>query len=212
MKTQNSKWTSRLGRLPLLAIAVVPATVLVLAAVASAQSVKARYPYDPACAWGRIGNGKGMLVRCLTEAEAVALVKGADLPAKDPQKPEPAPAASSETAPPAAESSENKPLKVEVGPITADKGKLSVGRLHVPTDRYAACVKDHGGLAGPTGEVHVRFLVRGEASRAEGVSVSKRRNLSAEAAKCIADVVDRRKVGTPEAPMVGATLVISFSQ
>ncbi|HEY6723798.1 MAG TPA: hypothetical protein VI197_07185, partial [Polyangiaceae bacterium] len=98
------------------------------------------------------------------------------------------------------------------GPITADQGTLSIGRLHMPKDRYAKCVDDNGGLEGKDGEVHVRFLVRGEVSRAEGVSVSKRRNLSPAAAKCVADVVDRRRVGTPDTPMVGATLVIKFSR
>lgn len=178
---------------------------VVVAAVASAQSVKARYPYDPACAWGRIANGKGMLVRCLSEQEAVALVKGGTPP---PAENVPAPEQPEETP---KEPDKDKPLVVEVGPIQADKGKLSIGRLHVPKDRYAACVKEHGGLQGDDGEVHVRFLVRGDRSRAEGVSVSKRRNLSAEAAKCVADVVDRRRVGTPEAPLVGATLIIKFS-
>ncbi len=58
-------------------VALVALASLAVAALASAQSspavsVKARYPYDPACAWGRIANGKGMLVRCLSEQEAVA--------------------------------------------------------------------------------------------------------------------------------------------
>jgi hypothetical protein len=40
------------------------------------------------------------------------------------------------------------------------------------------------------------------------VSVAKSKGLSAEAARCIADVVDRRYVGYPAAPIVGATLPI----
>jgi hypothetical protein len=204
MSSRKRKWS-----LGLLGVALT-----VVAAVASAQSVKARYPYDPACAWGRIGNGKGMLVRCLSEQEAVALVKGtAPVPVK-------AESAASDKAPeqgaasdkPASEETHSGPLRVEVGPITADKGTLSVGRLHLPKDRYAKCVEDNGGLEGNEGEVLVRFLVRGEVSRAEGVSVSKRRNMSKEAAKCVADVVDRRQVGTPDSPMVGATLTIKFSR
>ncbi len=197
-------------------VALVALASLAVAALASAQSspavsVKARYPYDPACAWGRIANGKGMLVRCLSEQEAVALVKGAPTPV-----PAKAEASENESTPaqpePTKDPEPDKPLKVEVGPIHADQGKLSIGRLHVPKDRYAECVAKHGGLEGDSGEVHVRFLVRGDRSRAEGVSVSKRRNLSKEAAKCVADVVDRRRVGTPDAPMVGATLIISFTR
>jgi hypothetical protein len=193
--------------------------LLAVAALASAESnpavsVKARYPYDPACGWGRIANGKGMLVRCLSEQEAVGLVKGAPTPI--PAKAEAGSSGESEAAPVEPEQKkaidQTKPLKVEVGPIHADQGKLDIGRLHVPKDRYADCVAKHGGLEGDSGEVHVRFLVRGDRSRAEGVSVSKRRNLSREAAKCVADVVDRRRVGTPDAPMVGATLIISFAR
>src|SRR5262245_20543041 len=41
-----------------------------------------RYPYDPACPWGRLSNGKGMLVRCLGEQEAQVLN------AKAPDKPQ----------------------------------------------------------------------------------------------------------------------------
>src|SRR5690606_24412817 len=126
MSSRKLKWS----------LSLVGLAVVVLAAVASAQSVKARYPYDPACSWGRIANGKGMLVRCLTEQEAVALVKGQPpapvagkpeaAPEEKPTKPEPEPTESP--------ARQDKPLKVVVGPITADKGKLSIGRLHVPKD------------------------------------------------------------------------------
>jgi hypothetical protein len=57
--------------------------------------------------------------------------------------------------------------------------------------------------------VSVRFLVRGKGV-AEGVSVAKRTNMSKEAAQCVAEVVDRRRVGTPESPMVGATVLVKF--
>ncbi len=49
---------------------------LATGAVAVAEAEDAllkRYPYDPACAWGRVGNGKGMVVRCLSEDEAKGL-------------------------------------------------------------------------------------------------------------------------------------------
>ena len=204
MSSRKRKWS----------LGLLGVSVLAVAAVASAQSAKARYPYDPACAWGRIANGKGMLVRCLSEQEAVALAKGtAPVPVKTEPDAALKPATDGAGADnPTADSAKPGPLTVEVGPITADQGTLSIGRLHVPKDRYAKCVEDNGGLEGKDGEVHVRFLVRGEVSRAEGVSVSKRRNLSQAAAKCVADVVDRRRVGTPDTPMVGATLVIKFSR
>jgi hypothetical protein len=190
MNKQRLKWT----------FGFVAVALGVTGSAVADDAKTSRYPYDPACAWGRIANGKGMLVRCLEEKEALALVQGgsakpASPPEAEPKKPEP-----------------SGPLNVEVGPITADEGKLGIGQLHVPKDRYRQCVDEHGGLEGDDGEVHVRFLVRGDRSRAEGVSVSKRRNMSREAAKCVADVVDRRRVGTPDKPMVGATLVIKFSR
>jgi outer membrane biosynthesis protein TonB len=181
---------------------------LLLAAAAPAEPNPAeanRYPYDPACAWGRIANGKGMLVRCITQAEADGLLAGVASPA-------PAPAATTTTPPPQAEPPKPEPepvLAAKLVRITADEGKLPVGeqKLDVPRDRYVECVKKHGGLSADRGEVHVRFLVRPR-GRAEGVSVAKHSGMSAKAAGCIADVVDRRPVGTPQAPLVGATAVI----
>lgn len=35
-----------------------------------------RYPFDPACAWGRLSDGRGLFVRCLTKEEAERLAKG----------------------------------------------------------------------------------------------------------------------------------------
>src|SRR3954468_16651958 len=63
------------------ALIALPALSLLLAfgALASGETADAllrRYPYDPACPWGRIGNGKGVIVRCLSEAEAQALRAG----------------------------------------------------------------------------------------------------------------------------------------
>jgi hypothetical protein len=194
------KWTGP----KLLTVAVGTFLLLGLGAAEAEESKQARNPYDPACAWGRIANGKGMLVRCLNETEAKALVSGKPVDGGEkpaPAEPEPAPTPTGD-----------QPLSVEVGPIKADQGTIAIGQLDRPKDRYKECVEKNGGLEGDTGEVQVRFLVRGARSRAEGVSVSKRRNLSKEAAKCIADVVDRRKVGSPQAPMVGVTLTLSFSK
>ncbi len=208
------------------------ASVLVPLVGSADPATEARYPYDPACPWGRIANGKGMITRCLTEAEARALATGAATPTK-------APAVASEPTKPAAKPPEGaapvaspapttspvepatpietpsaakaKPVRVEVGPIVAEEGELSLGALHKPIDRYQACVQENGGLSGASGEVQVHFLVRGERSRAEGVEVTKVRGVSQKAARCIADVIDRRRTGTPTAPVVGATLVIKIS-
>ena len=46
------------------------------------QTLMRRYPFDPACPWGRIADGKGMLVRCIDERESRTLAKaGAATPA-----------------------------------------------------------------------------------------------------------------------------------
>ena len=208
---------------------------LATGAVALAEAEDAllkRYPYDPACAWGRVGNGKGMVVRCISEDEAKALRTAAPPPVapakpavpptpggtsgKPPPDVTPAPGSTaSETAPDAAAEPEPAPvdesaaLEVTVGPVAADEGTLGVGKLGAPKDKYSACVQKNGGLSGKTGEVSVRFLVRAKGV-AEGVSVAKRTNMSKEAAQCVAEVVDRRRVGTPESPMVGATVLVKF--
>ena len=190
------------------------------AAVAVGESIEGllrRYPYDPACLWGRLANGKGTVVRCLSEKEAniisavtAALPSSSAAPAATPT-PAPVETASEASTPAVApENIATKGIQVSVGPVTADKGELGLGKLGVPKDRYAKCVEDHGGLKGTTGEVHVRFLVRSKGV-AEGVGVQKRQNVSAEAAQCIAEVVDRRRVGVPDEPLVGATLVIKLS-
>lgn len=218
---------------------------LATGAVAIAEAEDAllkRYPYDPACAWGRVGNGKGMVVRCISEEEAKALrsAGGAAVSAKPTPPTQPAvasgkPASDTGAAPgstvrtstdeaasevgadpepapaptPGAES--ETALEVSVGPVAADEGTLGIGKLGAPKDKYTACVQKNGGLSGKTGEVSVRFLVRAKGV-AEGVSVAKRTNLSKEAAQCVADVVDRRRVGTPESSMVGATVLVKFAK
>jgi hypothetical protein len=174
-----------------------------------------------------------MLVRCLKQDEVTALAapaapqKAVAVPeSKAPAEGKPAVVAAGEApkdvavkdpATKDATSSDTKdatakPPEVfvdKVGPIVVDTGELplAVKKLSEPKDRYLDCVNKNGGLSGDSAEVQVRFLVR-ERGRAEGVSVAKSKGMSAEAARCIADVVDRRYVGYPAAPIVGATLPI----
>ncbi len=162
-----------------------------------------RYPYDPVCSWGRIADGRGMLVRCMNQGEAEALLAG---------KPAASPAAADQPSEPATPPTAEK-LTVEVGPVQVDSGSLplAVKKLAVPSDRYLQCVEKNGGVSKQEGEVQVRFLVR-ERGRAEGAVVKTRRAVSEKAAACIADVVDRRFVGHPDVPIVGATLAVKFSK
>lgn len=219
---------------PKRALIVLSATTALLgfAALASGETADAllrRYPYDPACPWGRIGNGKGLIVRCLSETEAQGLRSGTlgnSLPVTSaapsaPAAPPPAaanPLASEESSDanlvppaPAAPAISDEKLEVTVGPVSADSGTLGIGKLGAAKERYLKCVADNGGLKEASGEVEVRFLLR-QRGRAEGVSVAKRSGLSVEAARCVSDVVDRRYVGVPDAPIVGATVVIKFAK
>jgi len=217
--------TARKLRYPLAAACLLITATVVAQSADDPASLVRRYPFDPACPWGRIGNGKGMIVRCLSEEESGALARRA-MPAPLPQTaasaaaatapgsaaaPAPAaPAAPPAVTPPTTPVSPEE-LAVTVGPIVADQGELSVTKLSQPKSRYAKCVSDNGGLAQRSGEVHVRFLVRSRGI-AEGVSVAKRSNVTDSAARCVADIVDRRRVGPPEAPLVGATVVIRFDR
>jgi len=221
-----------IAKRPLIALSIA-SILLAFGALASGETADAllrRYPYDPACPWGRIGNGKGIIVRCLSEAEAQALRAGT-VQAAPAQSAPPNPAAPSSAAPSATPPAPTTPpeeandadagaapsnpvdekLEVSVGPVTADSGELGIGKLGQPKDKYVKCVNDNGGLQGASGEVQVRFLVR-QRGRAEGVSVAKRSSVSQEAARCISEVVDRRYVGTPADPIVGATVVIKFAK
>jgi hypothetical protein len=159
------------------------------------------FSYDPLCRWGRLSDGKGFVVRCLTESESRALREG-----KHP------------TGSSTPEAAEEKPqptasFEVVLGPIRADTGTFPKGvkSLNKGMVKYRACVERHGGITAARATVDVRFLVRGR-GRAEGAVAKKHQGMSAEAAKCIADVVDRRFVGYPDAEMVGATLVVTVEK
>jgi hypothetical protein len=183
---------------------------------------------DALCPWGRLSDGRGRLIRCLTRDEASRLrepaaeaPKGEEAPAAPPpaaderepaRPPEGAPPAP--VAPPVVQAApEPAPLDVEIGPIVADSGTLPDGQksFSKARDRFVACVAKNGGLTADRATVELRFLVQG-LGRAEGVSVKKHRGMSEAAAKCIGSVVDRRYVGYPDEPAVGATVVVTLSK
>lgn len=174
---------------------------------------EARYPFDPACPWGRISNGKGMLHRCITENEANKLMAEAKAqPVAVPPTPGPTSGAANSGQPPAdAPASSTPAVTVKLGTLAAEKGELTPGKLGKPLDRYEACIEENGGLSGASGTVTLQFLVRAELGRAEGVEVQKFTGVTKKAARCIADVVDRRQVGAPTVPLTGATLTFEIS-
>jgi hypothetical protein len=202
--------------------------------VASAQELAAaepalRYPFDPVCPWGRVADGRGILVRCLDAAEAQRLAARtpAAAAARAAAAPSSAPASSPPVAPEPRRPSEPPPLAASapapklssrkvglerVSAARADTGELPEARTQLlrAGDRYVQCVDGNGGLSASPASVTVRFLVR-ERGRAEGVTVKERTGLSLAAAKCVANVVDRRFVGYPAAPIVGADLTFDFA-
>ncbi len=209
-------------------------TVVGLAFSATATGARAdtpasedSYPYDPTCPWGRISNGKGMLLRCLSVAEAKVLagskleggkLEGANLEGKlekekvkkDAEKAN-TPTAESDADLTASDADEPE-LAVEVDPVKADKGEFPGAKLNVPATRarYLACIDKNGGISQATAEVVVRFLVR-DLERAEGVSVKSFKGMSKQAARCVADVIDRRHIGDPEGELMGASVRLAFS-
>ncbi len=253
-----STWVPAWLRLWLRVLSPLALSALVLASArnAAAQEVTVaepavRYPFDPVCPWGRIADGRGMLVRCLEPAEAQRLAAparvapapvgvGPAITAPAAAPPPAGPIAPLSTAPsepraraldapslaaavpvarpaaaPSAPAPSGKPRKVSLKAVSAaraDTGELPEARTQLlrAGDRYVQCVESNGGMSQSPARVTVRFLVR-ERGRAEGVTVKEREGVSMAAAKCVATVVDRRYVGYPAAPIVGADLSVDFA-
>jgi hypothetical protein len=199
-----------------------------------------RAAVDTQCPWGRLADGHGHFVRCLGADDVARLREPASpgaAPAEPAQKPPPAaavvpaepvgktsndsgviwplpspkPPAAEPSAPPAPPPADE--FVAELGAVVADSGALSDAQkaLRKMRDKLAECAAKNGGLTADRGDVELRFLVQ-EKGRAEGVSIKKKRGLGDAAAKCIADVVDRRFVGFPDEPAVGATLVVTINK
>ncbi len=194
-----------LGKFGLLTVVGLVLSATATGARADTAATEDSYPYDPTCPWGRISNGKGMLLRCLSVAEAKVLAGGKAEKANTPLT------AESDAELPASDADEPE-LAVEVEPVKADKGEFPGAKLNVPSTRarYLACIDKNGGISEATAEVVVRFLVR-ELERAEGVSVKSFKGMSKQAARCVADVIDRRHIGDPEGELMGASVRVVFS-
>ncbi len=142
------------------------------------------------------------------EVEDTATEDAAPEPTPEPE-PEPEPEPAPEPPPP--EAPPPPAVDAEVGEVKADEGELPDAQkaLARAEQKFAACVQDNGGLEARRGSVTVRFLVR-ETGIAEGATAKRRRGVSQDAAQCVARVVQRRRVGIPVEPFIGATVVISF--
>jgi hypothetical protein len=156
-----------------------------------------------------------MLVRCISAEEAQRLLSTPPA-TTPPTTPAPQPSNTPTTTAAGTGGSSNaktEELVAELFSVTADEGQLPLAqkKLGVPLDRYQNCVKSNGGLLATSAEVQVKFLVR-ERGRAEGATAEKFQGMTEAAAQCIADVVDRRPTGAPEAPVVGATAIIRIKR
>ena len=188
------------------------ATLTVFSLVGLAQSEKAEasgsdgssYPYDPVCPWGRLSDGQGMLSRCIEEAEAKALLGGTAL-----NKTEPAKAPADTPAEGAPEWGAAKYSGMELTHVDSGTLPLATKKLGTVAERYGACVNDNGGMQAANATVQLKFLVR-ESGRAEGIAVESSKGVNPAAAKCIAEVVDRRFVGYPTAPVVGVKIRVDL--
>jgi DNA polymerase-3 subunit gamma/tau len=230
-------------RLGLVGLAAAAAVFFPVGQAQAQAPEKAAAAIDAQCAWGRLADGHGHLVRCLTSEEAVRLKEPPPAVAPPPLSatvaaepmnaapaaaapsaastaataiwplPPPRPPAEAPPTPAPAPAPAVEELSVEIGQVVADSGTLSDSQkaLRKARDRMTECAEKNGGLTADRAEVELRFLVQ-ERGRAEGVSLKKRRGLGEAAAKCLADVVDRRFVGFPDQPAVGATLVVTISK
>lgn len=209
---RNMKWsrlTPPFRPLSRAALAAACAFCLLPAASSADPETEARYPFDPACPWGRIANGKGMLHRCLSQAEAEQIFS-ADRNAPKGSLPESkVPAPGGDASPPQVSTG---PVSVQLVQIHASEGEISFGKLGKPMDRYRECIEENGGLTLDKGALTLSFLVRAELVRAEGVEVKRFAGISKKAARCIADVVDRRQTGTPSVAMTGVELSFEITR
>ncbi|MBK8936963.1 MAG: hypothetical protein IPM79_04795 [Polyangiaceae bacterium] len=105
-----------------------------------------------------------------------------------------------------------KPARVEVGDpkfTTGDvpKAKASLEKL---SKKLKACVDEHGGLTGASGELELQFLVRA-AGIAEGVEVLRAKGIADDAKKCVRDLMKKKAIGTPSEDPVGVTVVLKLT-
>jgi hypothetical protein len=155
--------------------------------------------HDAICAWGRLGDGRGDLVRCLSSEEASNLRR---LSKRDERSNAEA------TVTPTRESS---PVEVIINTVFFQGEHIASAKQNLATlaADYRNCILSHGGLRRASGELRIRFHVdpRGLARDA---SVSRRRFVSRQAGRCVARVVEHRFVGALKSKGTVGTLIMHF--
>jgi hypothetical protein len=98
--------------------------------------------------------------------------------------------------------------KLEVGDPSYTAGEVPKAKSSVEklASKLEACVDDHGGLeSAQGGSVELQFLVTARGV-AEGVDLRKPSGVSADALRCMRDLLQKRGVGTPSTDPVGVTI------
>jgi hypothetical protein len=109
--------------------------------------------------------------------------------------------------------SDHVPISASADAVIFEGERLleAKSRLAAFNSTYARCVLRHGGLIRGVGEVRIRFRVRARGDTSDA-SVSRRRVVTTEAARCIAGEVNRRAVGIPSTGGTVGTLVLRFAR
>ena len=157
--------------------------------------------HDGLCPWGRLGDGRGTLVRCLTVNEARTLAKstkGETVTGADDA---------------AVKSESSAAIVAVVKSIVFEGESISSARQNLASSapEYQTCIARHGGLRHEAGEVRIRFHVDARGLTRDA-SVSRRRFVAVQAARCVAEIVSHRFVGIPKSKATVGTLVINFTR
>lgn len=152
---------------------------------------------DKHCPWGRVGDGQGKLLRCLSEEESRELAKSAKAGAGTPAVQTPAPAGVAAVV---------NSVVFEGEGITSAKSNLASAVAD-----YQNCVARNGGLRHGAGEARIRFHVDAR-GLARDASISRRRFISVQAGRCVAEIVEHRFVGVPKSKASIGTAVIHFER
>jgi hypothetical protein len=156
--------------------------------------------HDERCPWGRLGDGHGKTVRCLTDVEARGLAQAAKRDALND-----------------ADASRSRPedasgIVAVVNSVVFEGESISTAKSNLSglASDYQSCVAHHGGLRRDAGEVRIRFHVDSRGI-ARDSSVSRRRFVSVKAARCVSEMVNHRVIGPSKSKTVG-TVLIHFSR
>jgi hypothetical protein len=156
---------------------------------------------DKQCPWGRVGDGQGKLLRCLSEDESREVAKSAKAGKVAGTSKQAVPSAG-----PSAVAAVVNGVVFEGENIASAKGNLA----SAVTD-YQNCVAGHGGLRHGAGDVRIRFHIDAR-GLARDASISRRRFISVRAAQCVAEIVEHRFVGVPKSKASIGTAVIHFER